>query len=88
LAPNSSITSSGPIRIFTSKPNGIAVGNLAFGQVKGIYVTAGLACAFDAPPPSPTAQYSTFYPSAFGGTPYTIFFKSPLTPAAFKMRSR
>jgi hypothetical protein len=88
LAPNSSITSSGPIRIFTSEPNGIAAGNLAFGRVKGIYVTAGLACAFDAPPPSPTAQYSTFYPSTFGGTPYTIFFKSPLTPAAFKMRSR
>jgi filamentous hemagglutinin len=88
LAPNSSITSSSSIRIFSAEPNGITVGNLAFGKVNGSYVTAGLACAFDAPPPSSTAQYSTFYPSTFGGTPYTIFFKSPLTPAAFKMRSR
>jgi hypothetical protein len=88
LAPEAMVAGSGLTRIFTAQPDGIAAGNLAFGQVNGSYVTAGLACSFDAPPPSPTAQYSTYYPSTFGGTPYTIFFKSPLTPAAFKMRSR
>ena len=88
LAPDAMVAGSGLTRIFTAQPDGIAAGNLAFGQVNGSYVTAGLACPFDPPPTSPTAQYSTFYPSAFGGTPYTIFFKSPASPAAFKMRSR
>jgi hypothetical protein len=88
LAPDAMVAGSGLTRIFTAIPDGIASGNLAFGQVNGSYVTAGLACPFDPPPTSPTSQYSTYYPSAFGGTPYTIFFKSPAPPAAFKIRSR
>ncbi len=76
LAPDAMVAGSGLTRIFTAQPDGIAAGNLAFGQVNGSYVTAGLACPFDPPPTSATAQYTTFYPSAFGGNPYTIFFKS------------
>ena len=86
LAPEAMVTGSGLTRIYTAQPNGIAAGNLAFGQVNGLYVDAGLSCAFDAPPSSATYQYNTFYPLAVGGTPYTIFFKSPAPPpAAFSM---
>jgi trimeric autotransporter adhesin len=72
------ITASGSgLRIFTSRPNGIATGNLAFGKANGIFVTTGLACPFDAPPSSATYQYGTPFPSLFGGVPFTIFFKQP-----------
>ena len=81
LEPEAMVTGSGLTRIYTAQPNGIAAGNLAFGQVNGLYVDAGLSCAFDAPPASATYRYNTFYPLAVGGTPYTIFFKSPEPPA-------
>ncbi len=74
------ITASGmDLRIFTSQPNGVAMGNLAFGLANGNAVTMGLACPFDAPPPSATYQYLTFFNTFVGGfgVPFTIFFKLP-----------
>ena len=86
LAPDAMVSGSGLTRIYTAQPNGIAAGNLAFGQVNGLYVDAGLPCAFDAPPSSATYQYNIFYPLAVGGSPYTIFFKTPAPPTtAFSM---
>lgn len=74
------MTASGmDLRMFTSMPNGVATGNLAFGLANGNFVTFGLTCPFDAPPASATYQYNTFY-NTFGGgfgVPFTIFFKAP-----------
>jgi hypothetical protein len=80
LAPDAivSTASASNLRIYCARTNGIGAGNLAFGQANGNFVTLGLACAFDAPPPSATAIYDVYYPtdSAIFGVPYTFFFKS------------
>jgi hypothetical protein len=88
LYPNAAVTAaSGPLHIFTARPNSILAGNLAFGQLNGNFVTELFPCPFTRPAPSSENQYVTYFlaytaevgavVAALATPPYTIFYKVP-----------
>ena len=67
LGSNATITSVGPIRVFT----GMRENNDVTGTLNGSSLVPG----FDN---SATEQWGTYYPSSFGGVPFTFFYKETL----------
>ncbi|MBS0621327.1 MAG: filamentous hemagglutinin N-terminal domain-containing protein [Verrucomicrobia bacterium] len=80
LSANSSISTTSTLRIFTAEQGQ----NTILGTLNGSTFTPGPLFVDSA-----TEQWNTYYPSSFGGTPYTLFYKNgPEGPEEMHLRTQ